>query len=129
MEHRIFKEVPPVRNLLHFKFPIFISVCTSVIIFIIYRSIIHESIIHAYLSIIIHELFINKNMCYTKSYSWETSQEFLSLKFQIKSCSYTTDIVITIKVVNTQPSKSTKSRVVKTQLLSSSFRHDQNKIK
>ena len=64
-----------------------------------------------------------------KSYSWETSQEFLLLKFQIKSCSYTADIVITIKVVNTQPLKSTKSRVVQTQLLSSSFRHDKKKKK
>ena len=48
---------------------IFISVCTTVITFVIHRSIIHESIIHAYLSTIIHELFVKENMCKTQESS------------------------------------------------------------
>ena len=48
---------------------IFISVCTTVITFVIHRSIIHESIIHAYLSMIIHELFVNENICKTQESS------------------------------------------------------------
>ena len=66
MEHKTFEEVLLVRNLLHFKFIIFISVCTTVITFVIHRSIIHESIIHVCLSMIIHELFINKIMSNTQ---------------------------------------------------------------
>jgi len=66
---------------------------------------------------IIQELFINKNMCTLRSYYWEMSQGPSSLKFQIKSCSYTADGIIAIKVINTQLPKSTKSKVVSTQLL------------
>ena len=61
---------------------------------------------------IIHELFINKNMCNTQELFLGDVPGSLSLKFQIKSCSYTTDIFIAIKVVNTQLPKSTKSKVV-----------------
>ena len=36
---------------------IFMSVCSTIITFVIHKLIIHESIIHAYLSMVIHELF------------------------------------------------------------------------
>ena len=47
-----------------------------------------------------------------RSYPLEMSQGSPPLKFQIKSCSYTTDGIIAIKVVNAQLPKSTKSKVV-----------------
>ena len=51
---------------------------------------------------IIHELFINKNMCNTQELFLGDVPGSPSLKFQIKSCSYIDNDVIAIKVVHTQ---------------------------
>ena len=81
---------------------------------------------------IIHELFINKNTCNTQELFLGDVPRIFVIKISNQRLfihSWTTNIVITIKVVNTQPPKLTKPRVVQTQLLSSSFRHDQKKKK
>ena len=118
MDHRTFEEVLPVRNLLHFKLP---NLHLSMYVSYYFR---HSQInntqalpMHIYpqpsMSYLSTKNYLSTKTCVTlRNYSWETSQESLSLKFQIKSCSYTTDIIITIKFVNTQLSKSTKSKVV-----------------
>ena len=61
---------------------------------------------------IIHELFINKSMCNTQELFLGDVPRMSIVKFQIKSCSYTADIFIATKVVNTQLPMSTKLKVV-----------------
>jgi len=57
-------------------------------------------------------------MCATlRSHPWETSQGSLSLKYQIRSYSHTTNGIIAIEVIHIQLPKSTKLDL---------FRHNQH---